>query len=79
MALQQQQVSEPAPLPQQELPQLPSPVSKALSKYSEAWAAVPSRYKIVLAGSLSFVICNMVRVAAVGVVCQHAGVVAWSA
>jgi hypothetical protein len=32
----------------------------AVAKYAAAWAAVPSRYKIVLAGSLSFVICNMV-------------------
>lgn len=52
--------------PVQELsPALPPALDKALSKYSAAWAAIPSRYKIVLAGSLSFVICNMVS--AVGV------------
>lgn len=38
-------------------PPLPEWLSQALGK----WDAVPSRYKIMLAGHLSFVICNMVR------------------
>lgn len=31
-----------------------------LGRYLDWWDALPSHYKIVLAGSLSFVICNMV-------------------
>lgn len=60
LALQQHHVEADPLVQPQQLPQLPSPVSKVLGKSSKAWAAVPSRYKIVLAGSLSFVICNMV-------------------
>lgn len=37
------------------------PPDSPLGRYLAWWAALPSRYKIVLAGSLSFVICNMVR------------------
>lgn len=64
---QQQQRVEPV----QDLPELelPGPLAKALSKYNDAWAAIPSRYKIVLAGSLSFVICNMVSCPRTLVVC----------
>jgi hypothetical protein len=36
-----------------------------LSKYVEWWDSIPSRYKIILAGNLSFVICNMVSYAAI--------------
>lgn len=63
-------------IPQQQTPteqeqelQLPKPLEQALGKYAAAWAVVPSRYKIVLAGSLSFVICNMVSAVVVSAVC----------
>lgn len=56
--------------------QLPAPLNKAVNKYLEAWDAVPSRYKIVLAGSMSFVICNMVSHAA-AVQSPHIGVMLW--
>jgi hypothetical protein len=63
-------------IPQQQTPteqeqelQLPKPLEQALGNYAAAWAAVPSRYKIVLAGSLSFVICNMVSAVVVSAVC----------
>jgi len=56
--------------------QLPAPLNKAVNKYLAAWDAVPSRYKIVLAGSLSFVICNMVSRAA-AVPSPHIGHMLW--
>lgn len=43
-----------------ELSELQLPADSPLRKYFEWWDTLPSRYKIVLAGSLSFVICNMV-------------------
>lgn len=46
-------------------------------KYTEWWDALPSHYKIILAGSMSFVICNMVSLDRGGCPCHSSWL--WSA
>lgn len=64
--------------PQQEgYAEAPAPPREGLwGRYLDWWDALPSHHKVVLAGSLSFVICNMVRNAvsadSSGYICMHA-------
>uniref|UniRef100_A0A383V629 Major facilitator superfamily (MFS) profile domain-containing protein n=1 Tax=Tetradesmus obliquus TaxID=3088 RepID=A0A383V629_TETOB len=51
------------PAPSSSMPQQAAAAPAGpLSKYMEWWDSIPSRYKIILAGNLSFVICNMDKV-----------------
>jgi hypothetical protein len=59
---EQEQRGASAELQQQQGVELPGPLARLVEANQAWWDAIPSRHKIVLAGSLSFVICNMVRV-----------------